>query len=192
MSSFLVANAERDCSSDERASRTVQRVRQNSSARITCQTDPDPSDPIMTRYFTLSEALDLLPVVERYLREAMDGKARMDEAEKGLQDLHRKVTMMGGASLNPADNVALRKRRDDAVMRVKAACDTINEFGVQIKDLDIGLIDFPTLYHGSEVLLCYRLGEDSIRFWHGTEEGFRGRKPIDQEFIDGHRGSGLH
>lgn len=146
----------------------------------------------MTRYFTLAEALDLLPVVEPYLRDAVSSKTLMDEAENGLRDLHRKVAMLGGASLNPAENVALRKRRDDAALRVKAACDTITEFGVQIKDLDVGLIDFPTLYRGNEVLLCFRLGEETIRFWHGADEGFRGRKPIDKDFVDGHRGSGLH
>ena len=65
----------------------------------------------------------------------------------------------------------------------------INNWGVQVKDLDTGLIDFPTLYKGREVLLCWKLGEERIAYWHGVEEGFRGRKAIDDEFREEHRGS---
>jgi hypothetical protein len=54
-----------------------------------------------------------------------------------------------------------------------------------VKDLDIGLIDFPTLFRGREVYLCWRMGETGIRYWHG-EEGFRGRKEIDRDFLDNH------
>ena len=66
--------------------------------------------------------------------------------------------------------------------------DTIQETGAQVKDLDIGLIDFISVYQDREVCLCWKLGEEGIAFWHGTEEGFAGRKPIDQDFRDGHRG----
>lgn len=144
----------------------------------------------MTRYFTLQEALDLLPTMQSYLRDAVQGKARMDEAEKALAALHRKVAMIGGAALNPAENLALRHRRDEAVRSLKAVLDSITDFGVQVKDLDVGLIDFPTLYRGREVLLCFRLGEETIRYWHDTEEGFRGRKEINQDFLDNHQGRG--
>ena len=54
----------------------------------------------------------------------------------------------------------------------------VQSFGCLIKDLDVGLIDFPTLYRGEEVYLCWKLGEDGIEFWHGVSEGFRGRKKI--------------
>jgi hypothetical protein len=57
-----------------------------------------------------------------------------------------------------------------------------------VKDLDIGLVDFPTTFNGVEVYLCWKLGEPGIEFWHGVEEGFRGRKPIDREFLENHRG----
>jgi hypothetical protein len=68
----------------------------------------------------------------------------------------------------------------------------MEDMGVLVKDLDIGLIDFLTRYHGREVCLCWKLGEDRIAFWHGMEEGFRGRKAIDQEFVRNHRGDGPH
>jgi hypothetical protein len=57
-----------------------------------------------------------------------------------------------------------------------------------VKDLDTGLVDFPTMYRGVEVCLCWKLGEGAIGYWHGVDEGFRGRKPIDQDFRDQHRG----
>jgi hypothetical protein len=50
----------------------------------------------------------------------------------------------------------------------------------------MGLIDFPTSYRGDIVCLCWKLGESRIEFWHSEEEGFAGRKPIDQEFREGH------
>jgi len=57
-----------------------------------------------------------------------------------------------------------------------------------VKDLDIGLVDFPTLFRGAEVYLCWRLGEPAIQFWHGVDEGFAKRKAIDQDFRDHHNG----
>ena len=65
---------------------------------------------------------------------------------------------------------------------LKQAIEKVHEFGCVVKDLDIGLIDFPTLFQGEEVYLCWKLGEAGIRFWHGVNEGFRGRKPIDAGF----------
>ena len=60
-----------------------------------------------------------------------------------------------------------------------------------VKDLDVGLVDFPTLFRGEEVYLCWRMDEDDIDYWHGVHEGFAGRRPIDQQFIDNHRGEEL-
>jgi hypothetical protein len=66
----------------------------------------------------------------------------------------------------------------------------IEEMGVVVKDLDVGLVDFPTLFRGEEVYLCWRMDEDDIDHWHGVNEGFAGRKPIDQHFVENHRGEG--
>ena len=82
----------------------------------------------------------------------------------------------------------MRARRDTSAAALKSAFERIQRTGALVKDLDIGLIDFLAIYQGREVCLCWKLGEDRIAFWHGTEEGFRGRKPIDEEFLRGHRG----
>ena len=96
--------------------------------------------------------------------------------------------MLGGVLV---DREAVRQhkmRRDQNAERLKKAAEDIHELGCYIKDLDIGLVDFPTLFRGEEVYLCWKLGEPGIAFWHGTQEGFAGRKAIDQEFRESHRG----
>jgi hypothetical protein len=82
----------------------------------------------------------------------------------------------------------LKNRRESSALRLKDVLEKIQEFGCLVKDLDIGLIDFPTLLNGEEVYLCWKLGESGIQFWHGVQEGFRGRKAIDHEFIAQHQG----
>jgi hypothetical protein len=57
--------------------------------------------------------------------------------------------------------------------------DRIQEAGVVVKDLDVGLVDFPSMLEGEEIYLCWKLGEEHIAFWHGIDEGFTGRKPLD-------------
>ena len=78
-------------------------------------------------------------------------------------------------------HLARRKaEREKAIHRVKDALAEIDAIGVQVKDLDIGLLDFPCVVDGETVLLCWKLGEKGITHWHGASEGFAGRKPIDE------------
>ena len=144
------------------------------------------------RYFTLPEAQRALPEVERHLREALFHKSESQKAQKDMDRTAERVRLSGGARINPSDVVALRARRDTSISALKQALDEIEEAGALVKDLDIGLLDFMTRYQNRDVCLCWKLGEDQIRFWHGTEEGFRGRKPIDQEFLQNHRGDNPH
>jgi hypothetical protein len=67
----------------------------------------------------------------------------------------------------------------------------IHETGCIVKDLDKGLVDFPTLFRGEEVYLCWKMDEPAIEFWHRIEDGFAGRTAIDQEFRDNHKGDPL-
>jgi hypothetical protein len=140
------------------------------------------------RYFTLEEAERLLPEIERFLRDALFHKAEYQKAHEELERMTQRVRMSGGSRLNPNSVLALRGRRDTSVAALKNALDEIEQAGVLVKDLDIGLLDFMTHYRDRDVCLCWKLGEDGIRFWHGEHEGFRGRKPIDEEFRKNHRG----
>ena len=136
------------------------------------------------RTFTLSEAQTLVPVLESLLRSAMEGKKTMQEVEAELQEVGQRIFVNGGMLV---DVIALGKRkaqRDKAVHAVKDALGEIDSAGVQVKDLDMGLLDFPCVVEGRVILLCWRLGEPGIGFWHDTEEGFAGRKPIDEKIIN--------
>jgi hypothetical protein len=99
---------------------------------------------------------------------------------------------MGGMMPDRAKVRALAESREHSARALQESIESITQLGVQVKDLNTGLVDFPTLYRGEEVLLCWRLGEPAIGHWHGLEEGFRGRKPIDTDFLRHHSGGGTH
>ncbi len=142
----------------------------------------------MSRRFTLQEAESLLPEIEKSIREAIASKSELEQAETALQAINQRVIMLGGVLVDRSAVYQNRLRRDQSAERLKAAIQKIQESGCLIKDLDVGLVDFPTLFRGDEVYLCWKLGETGISFWHGTQEGFAGRKPIDAEFREQHRG----
>lgn len=144
----------------------------------------------MPRFFTLPQAEELLPEVERLVRSLVQAKQDYDSGEAELDALKQRITLLGGVALSREQALGSRTRKDSAARTLKSVVEKITEMGVQIKDADTGLIDFPTLYKDREVYLCWRLGEESIGFWHHVEDGFRGRQAIDRDFLENHRGDG--
>ena len=142
----------------------------------------------MARYFTLQQAERLLPEVEAAIREAISVKAEHHRAEQELHASMQRVMMLGGVDLDRRAFLEQRARREGSALRLKEVLEQFQEFGCVVKDLDIGLVDFPTLFHGEEVYLCWKLGESGIGFWHRVEDGFKGRQPIDRDFLDNHKG----
>jgi hypothetical protein len=142
----------------------------------------------MSKRFTLAEAERLLPHIEGLLREAIAAKAEFSEAEEAMQALLHRIMTQGGVLVDRVSAEATKGRREATAGRLKHTLERIQETGCVVKDLDIGLVDFPTLFRGQEVYLCWRLDEPGIRFWHGVHEGFAGRKPIDQDFLENHHG----
>ncbi len=142
----------------------------------------------MPKRFTLSEARDLLPYVGRLIREAVSLKQEYAQAERAIQAFSGQITLMGGMIVDRARIHEARTQRERSAEALKQAIEKIQESGCLIKDLDVGLLDFPTLFRGQEVYLCWKMGESDIQFWHGVHEGFAGRKPIDQDFLDHHEG----
>jgi hypothetical protein len=142
----------------------------------------------MPRFFNLQQAEQLLPEVEPAIRAAISLKSEYQQAEEEWQDFTRRIMMLGGVLVDHSKLADQKSHRESIIRRLKEAIEGIQERGCVIKDLDIGLIDFPTLFHGEEVYLCWKLGESGIQYWHGVHEGFRGRKPIDQDFLDQHQG----
>ena len=140
-----------------------------------------------SRTFTLDEAQDLLPVLESLLRGAIDGKKLIESVDAELQAIAHKIFLSGGMSINVVHLARRKAQREKAAHRVKDAMAEIDAMGVQVKDLDIGLLDFPCEVDGQIVLLCWKLGEQSITHWHGVSEGFAGRKPVDDRIMKAKR-----
>ncbi|MBZ5599862.1 MAG: DUF2203 domain-containing protein [Acidobacteriia bacterium] len=132
------------------------------------------------RTFTLQEAQSLLPVLESLLRTAIDGKKLIEAVDAEFQELAHRVFLAGGLLVNIVQVARRKAEREKTIQRVKDAMAEIDAIGVQVKDLDIGLLDFPCMVDGRTVLLCWKLGEKEITHWHGETEGFAGRKPIDE------------
>jgi hypothetical protein len=132
------------------------------------------------RTFTLDEAQVLLPVLESLLRTSIDGKKLIESVDAELQATAHRVFLNGGMFLNIVHLARRKAEREKSIHQVRDAMAEIDAIGVQVKDLDVGLLDFPCKVDGKVVLLCWKLGEEGITHWHGTEEGFAGRKPIDE------------
>jgi hypothetical protein len=139
------------------------------------------------RTFTLKEAQTLLPILESLLREATEGKQRAEEIDAEFQQVNARIMMHGGLSLDIVPLARLRAERDKLGQTITDTLAEIAAMGVQIKDLDIGLLDFPCLVEGKVVLLCWKLGEETITHWHGTDEGFSARKLITDKIANSGR-----
>ena len=142
----------------------------------------------MPRYFTVAEAHKALPDVEIALRDILFHRAEYQKADQEMDANTQRIRMSGGARVDPSAHLAMKARRESSAAALKDAADRVDQAGALIKDVEIGLIDFLSRYKGQDVCLCWKLGEDKIAFWHGMDEGFRGRKPIDDEFLENHRG----
>ncbi len=139
-------------------------------------------DDFEMKIFTLDEAQALLPVLESLLKRAIEGKRAAESIEGRLQELSRKIFLSGGYFVDVASVRRQRSALDSHVQAAKDAVAEIDAIGVQVKDLESGLLDFPCQLDGEIVLLCWKMGEDRIDYWHTVEAGFRGRLPIDERF----------
>lgn len=142
----------------------------------------------MARHFTLKEAERLLPEVERAIREAIRGKAEYEEADGQFNGYLQRLAQLGGVLVDRDAASNLKQRREELAERLRSMIEEIHELGCEVKDLDTGLIDFRSYYRGEEVYLCWKLGEDGISWWHGLQDGFRGRRRIDDDFLANHQG----
>jgi hypothetical protein len=131
------------------------------------------------RYFTLEQAnaalADVRPLVERMVghrREVATLLARRAELTSTIAG--------NGGDLDPGELARVEAEIADEAKGVARCVNEIHGLGAQVKDADEGLVDFPAWRGDEEVLLCWRLGEGEIRFWHDLEEGFAGRRPVDE------------
>jgi hypothetical protein len=132
--------------------------------------------------FTIDEAQALLPLIESLLKRAIDGKTAAQEVESQLAALGRRIYLAGGMRVNVEEVGRLRTEMDAHLRRVRESIAEIDSIGVQVKDIDSGLLDFPCRVDDQVVLLCWRMGETAIEHWHTIEDGFKGRQPVDERF----------
>ncbi len=136
----------------------------------------------MSKTFTLGEAQTLLPVLESLLRRAQAAGVRAGELDSEMQALSQRIFLLGGMHVDVTATARRRAELDKNVQETKDTLAEIEAIGVQIKELDKGLLDFPCIVDGKTILLCWKLGEKEIGYWHSPEDGFAGRKPLDARF----------
>jgi hypothetical protein len=103
-------------------------------------------------------------------------RERLRELERNRREL---VQTIAGNGSGFAVNDARREDFDALLKELEAAVEELEALGIVVKDADLGLVDFPARRHGVDVLLCWHVGEERVAFWHGLEEGYAGRKPVD-------------
>jgi hypothetical protein len=129
------------------------------------------------RVFTLEEAnaalTELRPIVERMVQHRRD----LTAAQTRQVELVTRIAGNGG-DMVPSDLHDLAETIQNEADAISDCAEQINQAGAQVKSLEEGLLDFPAKRGEEDVLLCWKLGEDEIRFWHGTDEGFSARKRL--------------
>jgi hypothetical protein len=139
--------------------------------------DDLPEEP--QRLFTLTEAERTRRELEPFLIEAIGARKKLGALEEELAAVSTRILLMGGI-LVPYAKLAQKRMEHQSLAEVmKTNLEKILSTGCLIKDLDVGLLDFPSVIGNEEVYLCWKLGEDRIRYYHRQNEGYAGRKPID-------------
>ena len=127
---------------------------------------------LIKRYFTIEEAEEMLPKVERILRRTIK--------------LNKALDLLGSIEIEVYDDdydnlkriTKLNKQFHKLSYEFYANIEKIEDIGCIIKDLEIGIIDFYSEFEGREIFLCWKLGEKKIKFWHEADSGYEGRRPI--------------
>lgn len=134
------------------------------------------------KIFTLEEAQSLLPVLESLLKRAIESRRSAQAAESVLHQVAQQIYFSGGMRVDAATVARQRAEFESQLKCVRESIAEIDAIGVQVKDIESGLLDFPCRIDDEIVLLCWRMGEPAIEHWHRMEAGFQGRQPVDERF----------
>jgi hypothetical protein len=137
-----------------------------------------------SKLFSLREAERLRVQLEPILIEAIEARRKLGELEEELARLAERVQESGGLLVPFGKAAQQRIERNRLAESIQSALERIHSTGCVVKDIEVGLLDFPARINGEAVYFCWRLGEDRIRFYHSQDEGFAGRKPIDRRDAD--------
>ena len=133
------------------------------------------------KLFTLTEAERIRRELEPVLIQAIEARRKLAPLDEELGSIAARIQMSGGMVVAYEHAAGLRSQHDKLTESLQSAVDTIQATGCVLKDLDVGLLDFPAVIDNQEVYLCWRLGEERIRFWHRQDEGFSGRRPLSPD-----------
>lgn len=134
----------------------------------------------MPRRFTPKEANDALREIRPLVEEVVSHRREQQRLQADRLALAAKIAGNGGG-IDSAILGELVEAEQRERVEIARCVNEIHRRGAIVKDLDEGLVDFPALREGEEILLCWRLGEAEVAYWHGLEEGFAGRKQLDPE-----------
>ena len=129
------------------------------------------------RTFTPEEGNEALLRVRPLVARMVVARHALLDAQRRQAELVARIASNGGG-LTPPDVSAVAAEVQEASTELVGVVDELQGLGVLVKDLDRGLVDFPCVHRGRELLLCWELGEDEVAYWHGSDEGYAGRKPL--------------
>ena len=129
------------------------------------------------RTFTPEEANEALLRVRPLVERMVVARHALLDAQRRQAKLVARIASNGGG-LTPPDVSAAAAEVQEASTELVGVVDELQGLGVQVKDLDRGLVDFPCVHRGRELLLCWELGEDEVAFWHPPDQGYSGRRPL--------------
>jgi len=133
------------------------------------------------RLFTTGEVDALIPELAELMGAALERHDQAQALAEAIRAAKERIRISGGAVVDQRDWRARAERLDGLTIEVRGALEEIAALGGSVKDLELGLVDFPGLVPGAgdePVNLCWKLGEPAVRFWHGFDEGFAQRKPL--------------
>ena len=135
------------------------------------------------RHFTIAEANAMIPTLEKFVRRL---QALLDQARARYREMEM-IKAVGyredGTLIMAVDYRQAKEEFERAIAEANEIVEQINSSGCQLKSIELGLVDFPARIHGQEVWLCWKLGEPAVRFYHGLEDGYAGRRPIPPEAL---------
>lgn len=141
----------------------------------------EPNESNESKLFSLSEAERLRAQIEPVLIETIESRRKLAELDQELGALRERIMRSGGLLVSYDKTANRRLERNRLAGIIEAAIEQIHSTGCIVKDIEVGLLDFPARMNGEDVYLCWRLGEDRIRYYHRQDEGFAGRKLIDPD-----------
>jgi hypothetical protein len=132
------------------------------------------------RYFTPAEANDLLAEIRPLAEQLVAHRRAHARLQHERAELAARIAGNGGG-IDAQRLADLEAAEEHERIGIARSVNAIHGHGAIVKDPDIGLVDFPALRDGEEILLCWQLGEPEVAHWHGLEEGFAGRRPLETE-----------